>query len=90
MFNLDVKMNPVRGGVDKLPKPHPTKKTEERRPVIFIFMATQEKQEPNCQETKKPTGSSLKYIRQKISIFFLLSFSGLRSPKILSIETPPF
>ena len=63
-------MNPVRGGVDKLPNPHPTKKTEERRPVIFIFMATQEKQEPNCQETKKPTGSSLNISVKKYQIKF--------------------
>ena len=48
-------MNPERGGVAKLPAPHPMKNREETRPVTFTFLATQEKQEPNCQETKKPT-----------------------------------
>ena len=48
-------MNPARGGVARLPAPHPMKKREERRPVTFTFFATHEKQEPNCQDTKKPS-----------------------------------
>jgi hypothetical protein len=47
-------MNPERGGVARLPAPQPMKKSEERRPVTFVFLATQEKQEPNCHEMKNP------------------------------------
>ena len=45
-----VKKNPETGGVTNPPKPHPMKKMEERRPVMFLFLATQEKAEPNCAE----------------------------------------
>ena len=47
-------MNPARGGVARLPVPHPMKKSEDRRPVTFTFFATHEKQEPNCHDTKNP------------------------------------
>ena len=49
-------MKPERGGVRRLPAPHPMKKMEERRPVTFVFFATHEKQEPNCHEIKNPAG----------------------------------
>ena len=49
-----VKKKPDTGGVTSPPKPHPMKKSEESLPVMFLFLATQEKQEPNCQEIKKP------------------------------------
>merc|ERR1719431_2297708 len=50
-----VKKNPESGGVTRLPKPQPMKKIEDNLPVIFFFFATQEKQEPNCQEMKNPS-----------------------------------
>ena len=50
-----VKKNPERGGVTKLPKPQPMKKMDDNLPVIFFFLATQEKQDPNCQEMKNPS-----------------------------------
>ena len=49
-----MKKNPDTGGVTRPPKPQPMKKIEESRPVMFLFLATQEKAEPNCQEMKKP------------------------------------
>ena len=49
-----VKKNPDTGGVTNPPKPHPIKKMDESLPVMFLFLATQEKQAPNCQEMKKP------------------------------------
>ena len=49
-----VKKNPDTGGVTRPPKPQPMKKIEESLPVMFLFLATQEKAEPNCQEMKKP------------------------------------
>ena len=45
-----VKKNPETGGVTNPPKPHPMKKMEESLPVMFLFLATQEKAEPNCEE----------------------------------------
>ena len=39
---LEVKMNPARGGVQRLPAPHPMKKREERGPVTLSFAATHE------------------------------------------------
>jgi hypothetical protein len=54
LTDLEVKMKPERGGVTRLPAPHPMKKIEESRPVTFVFFATQEKQEPNCHEMKNP------------------------------------
>ena len=45
-----VKKNPETGGVTNPPKPHPMKKMEESRPVMFLFLATQEKAEPNYWE----------------------------------------
>ena len=42
-----VKKNPETGGVTNPPKPHPMKKMEESLPVMFLFLATQEKAEPN-------------------------------------------
>ena len=53
IFNL-VKKNPDTGGVTRPPKPQPMKKIEESLPVMFLFLATQEKAEPNCHEMKKP------------------------------------
>ena len=53
IFNL-VKKNPDTGGVTRPPKPQPMKKIEESFPVMFLFLATQEKAEPNCHEMKKP------------------------------------
>ena len=50
-----VKKNPERGGVTKLPNPQPMKKMEDNLPVMFFFLATQEKQDPNCQEMKNPS-----------------------------------
>ena len=52
--NYLVKKKPERGGVTRLPKPQPMKKIEESLPVMFLFLATQEKQDPNCHEMKKP------------------------------------
>ena len=54
MFYLEVKMNPDMGGVARLPAPQPIKKRDETRPVTLIFLATQEKQDPNCQDIKNP------------------------------------
>ena len=56
LTDLEVKMKPERGGVTRLPAPHPIKKMEESRPVTLVFFATQEKQEPNCHEMKNPGG----------------------------------
>ena len=47
-------MKPERGGVARLPAPQPMKNMEDMRPVTLIFLATQEKQEPNCHEIKNP------------------------------------
>ena len=47
-------MNPETGGVQRLPAPHPMKKMEDAFPVTSSLPATQEKQEPNCHDTKNP------------------------------------
>ena len=55
MLSYLVKKNPERGGVTKLPNPQPMKNMEDNLPVMFFFLATQEKQDPNCQEMKNPS-----------------------------------
>ena len=54
-YTYFVKKNPERGGVTKLPNPQPIKNMEDNLPVIFFFLATQEKQDPNCHEMKNPS-----------------------------------
>ena len=49
-----MKKNPDSGGVTRLPNPQPMKNIEESLPVMFFFLATQEKHEPNCHEMKNP------------------------------------
>jgi len=56
-----VKKYPERGGVTKLPKPQPIKNIEDSLPVTFFFLATQEKQDPNCQEIKNPKTAVPRY-----------------------------
>ena len=69
-------MKPARGGVARLPAPHPMKKREESRPVTFTFLATHEKQEPNCQDTKNPYKGHT--IKNEVFGFDFYNFFGVK------------
>ena len=75
-----VKKNPETGGVTNPPKPHPMKKMEESLPVMFLFLATQEKADPNCAE-KSHHRHNLIIIIITITITMTLTCQEMKKPR---------
>ena len=68
MKSYFVKKKPDTGGVTSPPNPLPMKNIDESLPVIFFFLATQEKQDPNCHEMKNPSAAVPRYKQMTLEL----------------------